>query len=61
MAADTSQLRDRARRIRSHTLRMIHRANASHVGSCLSIADIMAVLYGDVLRIDPVQARLGRP
>ena len=39
--------------IRVHVLRMVHRANASHVGSCLSMADILAVLYGCVLRVDP--------
>jgi transketolase len=32
---------------------MTHRANASHIGSCLSAADVLAVLYGDVLRVDP--------
>jgi len=42
-----------AKRIRAHALRMVHRANASHIGSCLSIADILAVLYGYSLKIDP--------
>ncbi len=32
---------------------MVHRARASHIGSALSIADIVAVLYGGVLRLDP--------
>jgi transketolase len=32
---------------------MVHRANASHIGTCLSIADILAVLYASVLRVDP--------
>jgi transketolase len=32
---------------------MTHRARASHIGSCLSAADILAVLYGGVLRLDP--------
>lgn len=43
----------RARRIRTHVVSMTHRARASHVGTGLSAADILAVLYGDVLRIDP--------
>ncbi len=30
---------------------MVHRSNASHVGGVLSMADILAVLYSDVLRI----------
>jgi transketolase len=34
---------------------MVHGARASHIGSCLSIADIVAVLYNDFLRIDPAQ------
>jgi len=28
-------------------------AGASHVGSCLSCADILAVLYGHILKVDP--------
>ncbi len=32
---------------------MVHRANASHIGTCLSAADLLAVLYGSVLRCDP--------
>ncbi len=42
-----------ATRIRSHVLRMTHRAQSSHVGSCLSIADLLAVLYGGLLHVDP--------
>jgi transketolase len=47
---DVSEL---AQAIRTHSLRMTHRSLASHVGGCLSIADILAVLYGRVLRVDP--------
>jgi transketolase len=46
-----------ARRIRVHSLRMVHRARASHIGSALSIADILGVLYGDVLRLRPREPR----
>jgi transketolase len=35
---------------------MISQAKTSHIGSCLSVADILAVLYGRVLRIDPKRA-----
>ncbi len=28
-------------------------AHASHIGSSLSMADLLAVLYGDILRVDP--------
>lgn len=44
-----------AKNIRHLALQMVARSKASHVGSALSIADIVAVLYSDVLRIDPVQ------
>ena len=47
---------DLARRIRAHAVRMVHRARASHIGSCLSMADILAVLYGEILRVDPGRA-----
>lgn len=39
-----------ARRIRADALRMVAAAGASHIGTCLSMADILAVLYADVLR-----------
>ena len=42
-----------ARSIRIDALNMVHRARASHIGSCLSIADILAVLYGQVMRLRP--------
>ncbi len=47
------ELRALARRLRSHSLRMISGARTSHIGSCLSVADILAVLYGGILRLDP--------
>ncbi len=47
---DTKNL---AKRIRIHSLKMINRGGGSHVGSALSIADILAVLYGEVLHVDP--------
>ena len=47
--------RELARRIRRWVLRMTHAAQASHVGTSLSMADVLAVLYGSVLRIDPAR------
>ena len=41
-----------ARRMRIQALQMVHRAKASHIGSALSIVDILAVLYGEVMRTD---------
>lgn len=45
--------RELARRTRAHALRMVYAAKASHIGSCLSMADALAVLYARVLRVDP--------
>jgi transketolase len=42
-----------ARRIRRHVVLMTHRADASHIGGSLSMADMLAVLYGQVMRFDP--------
>src|SRR5262249_3018665 len=42
-----------AKRIRTHCVLMTSRSNASHIGSSLSIADLLAVLYHHVLRYDP--------
>ncbi|MEM1132709.1 MAG: transketolase [Pseudomonadota bacterium] len=47
---DTQSL---AKFIRQSVVKMTSHGKSSHVGSCLSIADIMAVLYGEVLNVDP--------
>lgn len=39
--------------IREHALKMVHAANASHIGGVLSMADILAVLYGGGMRLRP--------
>lgn len=44
-----------ARAIRADALRMVHRANASHIGSALSMCDLLAVLYSGILRVDPAR------
>ncbi|MEY2539374.1 MAG: transketolase [Verrucomicrobiota bacterium] len=41
-----------ARRIRKHVIQMTSRANSSHIGSCLSMTDILATLYGKILKFD---------
>jgi transketolase len=48
-------IRQLAKDIRRSSLCMVHAANASHIGSALSISDIVATLYGSVLNIDPVR------
>jgi len=44
-----------ALRLRRHVVRMCNRGGSSHVGSALSMADIIALLYGEVLRVDPAR------
>lgn len=48
-------LRTQARRLRLDAVRMVHHAKASHLGSCLSMADLLACLYWHTLRVDPSQ------
>lgn len=42
-----------AKRIRIHALHMTSAGGSSHIGAAFSIADILAVLYGRILRVDP--------
>lgn len=57
MAKSTSKLEKTglvklAQNIRVDVLCMVNRAKASHIGSCYSIVDILAALYGCVLNYD---------
>lgn len=56
MRQDIEELKGIARTLRVHALRMVHRSRASHLGSCLSAADIVTCLYWNTLRIDPSRA-----
>lgn len=42
-----------ALRIRRTIIEMANRSKSPHVGSCLSCSDILAVLYEDILRLEP--------
>lgn len=57
MLDSTSELRELARRIRVHALRMTSLGSSSHIGSIFSIADILAVLYGSVLNHRPEEPK----
>lgn len=48
-----AELTELARQIRLHAVRMTQRAKSSHVASSLSMAELLAVLYGKVLRLRP--------
>mgnify|MGYP006079660783 FL=1 len=41
-----------SKKIRKISLEMVHNSNASHIGSALSMVDILAVLYNDILKFD---------
>jgi len=52
-----ADLKEKARQLRIHIIEMIYTAKSGHPGGALSIADIMAALYFDILRIDPANPR----
>ncbi len=52
MTADMTSA-ELAGRIRVHAVELTHRAHASHVAAALSVADIVAVLYRDVMHVRP--------
>ena len=45
--------RDLAKKVRAHCLRMTHRGKSGHVGSMLSMAELLSVIYKRVLNVDP--------
>jgi transketolase len=51
--AKLQMLQDKARDLRIKAIKMIHTAKSGHPGGSLSIADIVAVLYFDEMRVDP--------
>ncbi len=54
LESDVDYYRSLAKRVRQHVLRMTHRAKSAHVGTSFSMVELLAVLYGGVLRVDPV-------
>jgi transketolase len=47
------ELKEKARILRVHVVRMTHAAGSGHPGGSLSAADIMAALYFHILRVNP--------
>ena len=41
-----------ATKIRMHSLEMIKNGKSSHIGSNLSMTDLIAVLYGEIMNFD---------
>ena len=42
-----------ATKVRTHCLRMTHNGKSGHIGSMLSMADLLGVLYQKILKVDP--------
>src|SRR5262249_15581291 len=42
-----------AARLRLRAVHMVHKARTAHIGGSLSMADLLAALYGGVLRVAP--------
>lgn len=55
MTQDLRQLQILATNIRIHSLEAIKARGFGHVGGSLSIAEVLAVLYGAVMRVDPTK------
>ena len=46
-----------AKKIRELSLRMVHESGGSHIGSALSIVDILSVLYNDIMNVDLIKQK----
>ena len=53
-----TNLKDAARDIRCDTLRCIGHLGVGHIGGCLSVAELLAVLYFEAMNIDPAQPKM---
>lgn len=52
---DTDALSRLSADIRIHTIRALERAGFGHIGGSMSVADVLAVLYGGEMRIRPAE------
>ena len=46
-----------SKEIRRNTLRCLHSQGSGHVGGCMSIVDVLAVLYGKHMDVDPADPK----
>lgn len=53
LTENLSETEKLAAKIRVHSLKMVAQAKSSHIGTCLSTADLLAVLYGEILKVNP--------
>lgn len=47
-----------ARKVRQHCLKMVHKGKSGHIGSMLSMADILPVIYTQILKVDPANPKM---
>ncbi|MGG3689493.1 transketolase [Caldifermentibacillus hisashii] len=45
-------------KIRRHGIEMTHLSHGSHIGAILSVADIIAVLYNDIAKVNPQNPKM---
>lgn len=57
MREDILEIKDFATEIRKTTVKMIAGIGKGHVGGALSLAELLAVLYGKVMNIDPADCQ----
>jgi transketolase len=53
----TGNFQEAAAQLRANVVQMSHQAKAAHLASALSCIDILTLLYGQVLNIDPAQPK----
>ena len=57
-AEDLLKCHELARKVRMHCLRMVHKGKSGHIGSMLSMADVLPVIYTQILNVDPAAPEL---
>ena len=55
---ELADCREFARKIRLHCLNMVHKGQSGHIGSMLSMADILPVLYTKILNVSPKEPKM---
>lgn len=53
MSANVNAMKIMATKIRAETIRQMREIGFGHIGGSMSIADVLGVLYGGVMKIDP--------
>jgi len=54
---DLRRCAELAKKIRIHCLKMVHKGKSGHIGSMLSMADMLPVIYTQILNVDPALPR----